>query len=175
MSTKAIIRKLLLATTAILVAAAPIGASAQPQPPQSRSTRPEARRPAPPGTPQRQSQTARNRRWDWNTYRQGVVPPNWNQYRNTFNMRQFQRNERAVRRYNGPTYAPPRNWRYQRWVFGQVMPSIYWTRTYWIFDYWMFGLIDPPYGFVWVRFGPDAVLVDVHSGVILRVVYGVFF
>jgi Ni/Co efflux regulator RcnB len=36
------------------------------------------------------------------------------------------------------------------------------------------GLIDPPYGYVWVRYGPDALLVNVENGLILSVMYGVF-
>ena len=35
--------------------------------------------------------------------------------------------------------------------------------------------MDPPYGYVWVRYGDDALLVDVDTGEILRVVYGVFY
>jgi Ni/Co efflux regulator RcnB len=36
-------------------------------------------------------------------------------------------------------------------------------------------LPDPPYGYVWVRYGPDAMLVAVDNGQILSVVYGLFY
>ena len=56
-----------------------------------------------------------------------------------------------------------------------ILPSIFWARRYWINDYWQFGLQNPPYGYVWVRYGRDAMLVDVYDGRILRVVYGLFY
>ena len=33
----------------------------------------------------------------------------------------------------------------------------------------------PPWGYEWVRYGPDAVLIDVRTGQILQVRYGVFW
>ena len=60
-------------------------------------------------------------------------------------------------------------------VFGQVLPLLFWGRDYWLDSYSDFGLMDPPYGYVWVRYGNDALLVDVESGQILSVMYGVFY
>lgn len=56
-----------------------------------------------------------------------------------------------------------------------ILPVFFWTRDYWIDSYWQFGLMNPPYGYVWVRYGDDAFLVNVQTGLILRVVYGVFY
>ena len=56
-----------------------------------------------------------------------------------------------------------------------ILPTLFWTRDYWIDDYWVFGLVAPPYGYVWVRYGDDALLVNVQTGLILRVVYRVFY
>jgi Ni/Co efflux regulator RcnB len=39
----------------------------------------------------------------------------------------------------------------------------------------MFGLLIPPYGYVWVRYGDDALLVDTRTGMVLQVRYGVFY
>jgi Ni/Co efflux regulator RcnB len=113
-------------------------------------------------------------RFNWNTYRPGVRPPDQNRYRN-FDVSPYQRNFRAARRYHWVPYARPPGWYYRRWVFGDIFPRSFWVSSYWITDYWQFGLMDPPYGYVWVRYGDDAVLVDVQSGRILRVVYSVFF
>ena len=66
-------------------------------------------------------------------------------------------------------------WYPYRWVYGQLLPPLFWSRNYWIEDYWNYGLEDPPYGFVWVRDGNDALLIDVGGGQILSVVYGVFY
>ena len=41
-------------------------------------------------------------------------------------------------------------------------------------DYWLFGLEIPPVGFEWVRDDGDAILVNVSTGQILQVEYGVF-
>ena len=41
-------------------------------------------------------------------------------------------------------------------------------------DYWLFGLDVPPYGYEWVRYGPDALLIDLRSGEVIQVVYGRF-
>lgn len=120
-------------------------------------------------------QRRETRRWDWNTYRPGAQPPRWNEFRRTFNMRLYQNNLRSPQRYHYRPYIRPHGWYYRHWVFGQLFPPIFWTRDYWIVDYWIFGLIDPPYGYVWVRYDGDAILVNVQTGVILRVVYGVFY
>jgi len=68
----------------------------------------------------------------------------------------------------------PEGWSYQRWGYGQTLPTAYWGRGYWLDGYSDYGLIDPPYGYVWVRYGPDALLIDVENGQILSVMYGVF-
>lgn len=136
---------------------------------------PRARRVPAPGPIPRNQQTRRvPQRYNWNTYRPGVRPPEWNRYR-SFDVRPFQRNFRAERRYRWRPYVRPSGWYYRRWVFGEIFPRPFWIRTYWILDYWRFGLMNPPYGYVWVRYGTDAVLIDVSSGRILRVVYSVFF
>ena len=41
-------------------------------------------------------------------------------------------------------------------------------------DWWSYGLPEPPYGYDWVRVGPDALLVD-YSGRIVQVVRAVFW
>ncbi len=48
-------------------------------------------------------------------------------------------------------------------------------RDYWIGNYVSFGLIGPPDGYQWVRVGDDALLVDVDTGEVLQVEYGVFY
>ena len=114
-------------------------------------------------------------RYDWNSYQPGHRPPQWQQYHQNFDPRPYQWNRNARRRYHWQPYNQPPGWHYQRWAYGQVLPSPFWVRAYWINSYYDFGLGDPPYGFVWVRYGDDALLVDVESGQILSVEYGVFY
>lgn len=73
----------------------------------------------------------------------------------------------------GPYHAPP-NFVYRRWVIGAILPPLFWGRDYWLTDYWLFGLDIPPVGYEWVRYGPDALLIDVDSGEVVQVVYGIF-
>jgi len=39
----------------------------------------------------------------------------------------------------------------------------------------MLGLGPPPHGFVWVRYGPDLLLVNRRTGRIVDVIYGAFY
>ena len=87
----------------------------------------------------------------------------------------WQRNFRAPRRFHVETYHPPRGYSYRRWNYGQYLPWAYYDRSFWMLDFLGFGLMAPPPGCVWVRFGPDALLVDLESGEIIHVVYGVFY
>ncbi len=87
----------------------------------------------------------------------------------------YQRNVTAQRHFNAGTYRAPQGYSYRRWSYGQNLPAIYFGRNYWINDYNSYDLIAPPYGYVWVRFGPDALLINEYSGEIVQVDYGVFY
>lgn len=73
----------------------------------------------------------------------------------------------------GPYHAP-KGYHYRRWVYGDVLPPTFWAQDYWLTDYWLFGLDVPPMGYEWVRYGPDALLIDLATGEIVQVVYGRF-
>jgi Ni/Co efflux regulator RcnB len=87
----------------------------------------------------------------------------------------YQRNVSAPRHFQAGSYRAPQGYSYRRWSWGQRLPAIYFGRDYWISDYSSYGLFAPPYGLVWVRFGPDALLIDEYSGEIVQVDYGVFY
>jgi Ni/Co efflux regulator RcnB len=72
-------------------------------------------------------------------------------------------------------YRYPSGWRYRRWSVGAVLPALFLTSVYIYDDYWRLGLPGPPYGYVWVRYGPDLLLVDRFTGRIVDVIYGAFF
>ncbi len=114
------------------------------------------------------------RRFDWSKYRPGQRPPDWQAHRN-FDGQAWMRNYNAERRYRWQSYRRPSGWYYRRWVFGTILPMMFWTQQYWITDYWQFGLPNAPYGYVWVRYGNDALLVNVQTGYILQVRYGLFY
>lgn len=91
-----------------------------------------------------------------------------------FDRQVYNHNFRAERTYHIGPYHPPRGFYYRRWGYGEVLPRIYWSQRYWLSDYWLFGLEVPPVGCEWVRYGPDALLIDIRSGQVIQVVYGRF-
>ena len=87
----------------------------------------------------------------------------------------YQRNFAAPRHFHIGRYRAPHGYYYRRWSYGERLPDIYFDRDYWILDFGDYGLMPPPYGYVWVRYGPDALLIDEYSGEIVQVEYGVFY
>ncbi len=56
------------------------------------------------------------------------------------------------------------------------MPSTYgWYGSGYYLNFWSYGLPNPPIGCEWVRVGDDAMLVDIWSGEVLSVYYGIFW
>jgi hypothetical protein len=122
-----------------------------------------------------QQQYQQSQRYNWGSYQPGHQPPQWNQYHRNFDPRPYQWNQYADHSYRWQPYQPPRGWYDRRWAYGQILPAPFWARNYWLGNYWNFGLIDPPYGYVWVRYGNDALLVNVITGRILGSVYWLFY
>jgi Ni/Co efflux regulator RcnB len=69
----------------------------------------------------------------------------------------------------------PHGWFYRTWFYGQILPWGWFGPDLWISDYWYYDLPTPPYGYEWIRNGPDALLVDTRSGVVVEVVPGIFY
>lgn len=86
----------------------------------------------------------------------------------------YNHNFNADHGYHVGPYRAPYGYRYRRWGYGEVLPRAYWGRNYWMSDYWLFGLDVPPVDCEWVRYGPDALLIDIRTGEILQVIYGRF-
>lgn len=72
-------------------------------------------------------------------------------------------------------YYYPDGYGYERWDVGQRLPYIFLSQNYWFDDYMEYGISPPPWGYEWIRYGPDLLLVDVYSGQIVDVEYGVFY
>lgn len=72
-------------------------------------------------------------------------------------------------------WAPPPGFYYRHWVYGDHLPWGWFDQSFWIDDYYDYGLAVPPYGYEWIRVGPDAVLVDLSSGLVVSTVYGAFY
>lgn len=108
-------------------------------------------------------------------YRQGSRPRNLDRYRREAVPNTYRHNYRAQKRYRAAPYVRPQGWYFNRWIYGDILPALFWSRSYWLTDFWLFGLPVPPRGYVWVRYGDDALLVQISSGVILQVIYQVFY
>jgi len=89
--------------------------------------------------------------------------------------RDYHRSFHVSRRFYAPAYRRPSGWYEHRWSFGAFLPTAFWVRDYWLIDFADYDLPPPPYGAVWVRVGPDALLVDQDTGEIITVAYDVFY
>ena len=74
-----------------------------------------------------------------------------------------------------PGFQYPRGYHYRRWNIGLILPSIFLSNYYYFNDWGTYGVYAPPPGYVWVRYGPDLLLVSRRSGRIRDVIYGAFY
>lgn len=79
---------------------------------------------------------------------------------------------RPIRR---PPFHYPRGHHYRRWHVGLILPHIFLSNYYFFNDWRLLGLYPPPPGYVWVRYGPDLLLVNRYTGRIRDVIYGAFY
>lgn len=86
----------------------------------------------------------------------------------------FYYNGRYFGRIHGRPWAWPSGYGYHRFYAGGILPAIFLGSAYVYADYLALGLAAPEPGFVWVRYGPDLVLVNQATGQIVNVAYGVF-
>jgi Ni/Co efflux regulator RcnB len=81
----------------------------------------------------------------------------------------------APRHFQAGAYRPPQGFVSRQWRYGDRLPRAYYARNYWLTNFLLYGLFAPPPGLVWVRVGPDALLIDEYTGEIVRVEYGAFY
>jgi hypothetical protein len=87
---------------------------------------------------------------------------------------QFSFHGRMFNRVHLAPFAYPHGWGYRRWAVGVALPALFLAPAYYYADWATLGLAPPQPGFQWVRYGPDLLLVDVNSGQVVDVAYGVF-
>jgi hypothetical protein len=81
---------------------------------------------------------------------------------------------RYYNRVHGGAWAWPPGYGYRRFYVGGILPSIFLGSAFIYANYAALGLAPPAPGYIWVRYGPDLVLVDQATGQIVNVAYGVF-
>ena len=101
-------------------------------------------------------------------------PHGWNTRPAHVDQGAYRHNFQAARSFHIGLYHRPVGWVPHRWVYGEILPRVYWGPSYFIADYWLFALEVPPAGYEWVRDDSDAILVNISTGEILQVEYGVF-
>ena len=74
-----------------------------------------------------------------------------------------------------PVFHYPHGWAYRRWAIGVVLPRLFLSNSYYFDNYADLDLGPPPYGYRWVRYGPDLLMVNVRTGRIADVIYGAFY
>lgn len=72
-------------------------------------------------------------------------------------------------------YAPYGGYSYQRFSSGVILEPMFFDQNYWLGDPYAYRL-PPAYGsYRWVRYYNDAILVDLRSGLVVDVVYDIFW
>ena len=107
----------------------------------------------------------RGDRRNWNRSWRNDKRYDWQRYRNS---------NRFIFRVQ-PYYSPYGGYGYSRFSIGQFLDQLFWGRNYWISDPWTYRLPAAPYGFQWVRYYNDVVLVDTYTGEIVDVIYDFFW
>ncbi|WP_313534716.1 RcnB family protein [Sphingomonas sp.] len=79
--------------------------------------------------------------------------------------------------YRLPRYYPPARWSYgyRRFSVGYRLDSFLFAQQYWISDPYAYRLPEVWGPYRWVRYYDDALLVDVDSGQVVDVIYGIFW
>lgn len=78
-------------------------------------------------------------------------------------------------RWRGPSYYYPQGYGYRSWAPGIFLPRPYLQERYFIYEPDFYRLPPPGYGARWVRVGPDALLIRLGDGFVLRVVRGLYW
>jgi Ni/Co efflux regulator RcnB len=92
------------------------------------------------------------------------------------NVRVTRKVVRAPRRFHvARPWVAPRGFVFRHFRLGERVPSLLLAATYFLADYSLYGLEPPPPGYVWIREGADAVLVDRYTGEVIQVQEDVFY
>lgn len=81
----------------------------------------------------------------------------------------------SFHRIRATAFRYPRGYSYRRWAIGAILPHLFLSNYYYWNNYGALGLGAPPPGYVWVRYGPDLLLVNRYNGRIADVIYGAFY
>jgi Ni/Co efflux regulator RcnB len=88
---------------------------------------------------------------------------------------QFTWRGRNFDRFRGPPFSYPRGFRYRRWRTGNRLPHEFMSPRFRFNNWQRLGVGPPGAGRRWIRYGPDLLLVNIHTRRIEDVIFNVFF
>ena len=113
---------------------------------------------------------------NWNGHRGWDRPrSDWNNHPNYWDNRRHDRRDYARYRYHNGYYRAPHGYHYRTWHRGDYLPRAYYGSSYIVYDYAPYRLYAPPYGYHWVRVGNDVLLTALATGVVLDVLYNIWY
>ena len=109
-----------------------------------------------------------NNRWD--NYR-----GDWNRHPNYWDNRRHDRVDYARYRYHYGSYHAPHGYYHRTWYRGDHLPHGWYGSSYVVYDWAPYRLYSPPYGYHWVRVGNDVLLTAIATGIVLDVIYDIWY
>jgi Ni/Co efflux regulator RcnB len=122
-------------------------------------------------------------RHDWNGHRDNRHDNrgwdrhrnDWHNHPNYWDNRRHDRRDYARFRYHFGHYRPPLGYYHRVWHRGDYLPRAWYGHTYIVYDWRPYRLYAPPYGYHWVRVGNDVVLTAIATGLVLDVLYDIWY
>jgi Ni/Co efflux regulator RcnB len=109
-----------------------------------------------------------NRGWD--RYRN-----DWNRHPNYWDNRRHDRADHARYRFHYGYYTRPSGYYHRAWHRGDRLPRSWYGPSYIVYDWHPYRLYSPPHGYHWVRVGDDVLLTAVATGIVLDVIYNIWY
>jgi Ni/Co efflux regulator RcnB len=107
---------------------------------------------------------------DWSRYRS-----DWNRHPHYWDNRRHDRHDYARYRYHMGHYHRPHGYYHHTWYRGHYLPRGWYGSSYIIHDWHPYRLYAPPYGYAWVRVGNDVLLTALATGLVLDVIYDIWY
>ena len=109
-----------------------------------------------------------NRGWDH-------ARRDWDRHPNYWDNRRLDGRDYAVHRYHFGHYHAPKGYYHRVWHRGDRLPKHWYARPYVVYDYRPYRLYAPPRGYHWVRVGSDVLLTAIATGIVLDVLYDIWY
>lgn len=112
----------------------------------------------------------RNDHRGWDRHRN-----DWHRHPSYWDNRRHDRRDYARYRYRYGHYHAPRGYYHRVWHRGDRLPRAWYGSSYVVYDYRPYRLYAPPYGYHWVRVGNDVLLTAIATGIVLDVLYDIWY